>query len=206
MLIFVTTTDQNHIESGSQSSARLGGLVASSKLRASVRPIPRVDLSYHRYTQLVCDQDRSMQGTPLSHVTRHSAPGPNGLVAASACGFQNAKAAGFEADDFLAAAAPKEEKRGGTVLIASGDRDTFQLASDRTTIHYPVRAGETARIDPAEFRVRYGVDPRQVRILSPCAVIPKGRRAGAIVGAESTRRPARRACDRLGRTIGRFRS
>jgi 5'-3' exonuclease len=124
----------------------------------------------------------------------------------AACGFQNAKAAGFEADDFLAAAAPKEEKRGGTVLIASGDRDTFQLASDRTTIHYPVRAGETARIDPAEFRARYGVDPRQVRILSPCAVIPKGRRAGAIVGAESTRRPARRACDRLGRTIGRFRS
>jgi DNA polymerase-1 len=95
-----------------------------------------------------------MQGTPLSHVTRHSASGPNGLVAASACGFQNAKAAGFEADDFLAAAAPKEEKRGGTVLIASGDRDTFQLASDRTTIHYPVRAGETARIDPAEFRAR----------------------------------------------------
>ena len=55
----------------------------------------------------------------------------------AACGFQNAKAPGFEADDFLAAAAAKEEKRGGTVLIASGDRDTFQLASDRTTILYP---------------------------------------------------------------------
>jgi DNA polymerase-1 len=50
------------------------------------------------------------------------------------CGFQNAKAPGFEADDLLAAAAAKEEGRGGTVLIASGDRDTFQLASDRATI------------------------------------------------------------------------
>jgi exodeoxyribonuclease-3 len=80
----------------------------------------------------------------------------------AACGFQNAKAPGFEADDFLAAAAAAEEKRGGTVLIASGDRDTFQLASDRTTILYPVRAGEMARIDPAEVRARYGVDPRQV--------------------------------------------
>ena len=80
----------------------------------------------------------------------------------AACGFQNAKAPGFEADDFLAAAAAKEEKRGGTVLIASGDRDTFQLASDRTTILYPVRAGEMARIDPAEVRARYGVDPGQV--------------------------------------------
>jgi DNA polymerase-1 len=78
------------------------------------------------------------------------------------CGFQNAKAPGFEADDFLAAAAAKEERRGGTVLIASGDRDTFQLASDRTIILYPVRAGEMARIGPAEVRARYGIDPEQV--------------------------------------------
>jgi exodeoxyribonuclease III len=80
----------------------------------------------------------------------------------AACGFQNANAPGFEADDFLAAAAAKEEKRGGTVLVASGDRDTFQLASDRTTILYPVRAGEMARIGPDEVRARYGVDPKQV--------------------------------------------
>ncbi len=80
----------------------------------------------------------------------------------AACGFRNAKASGFEADDFLASAAAKEEKRGGSVLIASGDRDTFQLASDRTTILYPVRAGEMARIGPAEVRARYGVDPKQV--------------------------------------------
>jgi len=80
----------------------------------------------------------------------------------AACGFQNAKAPGFEADDFLAAAAAKEERRGGTVLIASGDRDTFQLASNRTTILYPVRAGEMARTGPAEVRARYGVDPKQV--------------------------------------------
>ena len=78
------------------------------------------------------------------------------------CGFQNAKAPGFEADDFLAAAAAKEEKRGGTVLVASGDRDTFQLASDHTTILYPVRAGEMARIGPDEVRARYGIDPKQV--------------------------------------------
>ena len=80
----------------------------------------------------------------------------------AACGFQNAKSPGYEADDFLAAAATAEEKRGGTVLIASGDRDTFQLASDHTTILYPVRAGEMARIGPTEVRARYGVNPRQV--------------------------------------------
>src|SRR5437899_1564727 len=80
----------------------------------------------------------------------------------AACGFANAKASGYEADDFLASAAAAEERRGGTVLVASGDRDTFQLASPSTTILYPVRAGEIARIGPAEVRLRYGVDPHQV--------------------------------------------
>ena len=80
----------------------------------------------------------------------------------AACGFANAKADGYEADDFLAAAVVAEERRGGTALVASGDRDTFQLASARTTILYPVRAGEIARVGPAEVRERYGVDPKQV--------------------------------------------
>jgi DNA polymerase I len=80
----------------------------------------------------------------------------------AACGFSNAKLAGLEADDFLAAAAAAEEKRGGTCIVASGDRDTFQLASERTTILFPIRAGETARIGPAEVRERYGVEPEQV--------------------------------------------
>jgi DNA polymerase-1 len=80
----------------------------------------------------------------------------------AACGFANAKAPGYEADDFLAAAVAKEERRGGAVLVASGDRDAFQVASDRTTILQPVRAGEMARIGPAEVRERYGVDPKQV--------------------------------------------
>jgi len=80
----------------------------------------------------------------------------------AACGFANAKAAGYEADDFLAAAAAAEEGRGGHVLVASGDRDAYQLASDRTVILHPVRAGEMARIGPAEVRERYGVEPKQV--------------------------------------------
>lgn len=80
----------------------------------------------------------------------------------AACGFANAKAAGYEADDFLAAAVADEELRGGCTLVASGDRDAFQLASELTTILHPVRAGEMARIGPAEVRERYGVEPKQV--------------------------------------------
>jgi DNA polymerase I len=77
-------------------------------------------------------------------------------------GFACAKAAGYEADDFLAAAVAREEKLGGTALVASGDRDAYQLASERTTILQPIRAGEMARIGPAEVRQRYGVEPKQV--------------------------------------------
>ena len=83
-------------------------------------------------------------------------------VFVAACGFANAKAAGYEADDFLAAAVASEERRSGTVVVASGDRDTFQLASPSTTIIHPLRAGEMARIGPREVRDRYGVDPGQV--------------------------------------------
>jgi hypothetical protein len=68
----------------------------------------------------------------------------------SACGFANAKAPGFEADDFLAAAVAAEGRAGGSALVASGDRDSFQLASPSTTILYPSRGGEIARIGPEE--------------------------------------------------------
>jgi DNA polymerase-1 len=79
-----------------------------------------------------------------------------------ACGFAAAKAPGYEADDFLAAAVDREERRGGTVIVATGDRDSFQLASEKTTILQPLGGGKMARIGPQEVRERYGVDPRQV--------------------------------------------
>jgi len=80
-----------------------------------------------------------------------------------ALGFVAAKAAGYEADDFLAAAVAGEENRGGTCVVASGDRDAYQLASERTMILFPTRGvSEIARIGPAEVRDRYGVEPEQV--------------------------------------------
>jgi len=80
-----------------------------------------------------------------------------------AFGFAVAKGAGYEADDFLAAAADAEEARGGEALVATSDRDAFQLASDRVTILQPTRGvSEIARIGPAEVRERYGVEPAQV--------------------------------------------
>ena len=81
----------------------------------------------------------------------------------AACGFAVARAPGYEADDFLAAAVAFEEARGGDTLVVTSDRDAYQLASNCTTILQPVRGvSELARIGPQEVRERYGVEPRQV--------------------------------------------
>jgi 5'-3' exonuclease len=75
-------------------------------------------------------------------------------------GFACAKAPGYEADDFLAAAARRWK---GSVLVATSDRDAFQLASERVTILQPVKGvSELARVGPPEVRERYGVEPEQV--------------------------------------------
>jgi DNA polymerase I len=83
--------------------------------------------------------------------------------AVRALGFAAAKADGYEADDFLGAAVAAEEERGGTAVVVTSDRDSFQLASERTTILTPTRGvSQLARIGPAEVRQRYGVEPKQV--------------------------------------------
>jgi DNA polymerase-1 len=75
-------------------------------------------------------------------------------------GFLVAKAPGYEADDFLAAVAATWD---GPVLVATSDRDAFQLVTDRVTILQPVKGvTEVARIGPPQVRERYGVEPRQV--------------------------------------------
>ena len=110
-----------------------------------------------------------------------------------ACGFIVGKGASFEADDFLATAVRLEEARGGTALVATGDRDAFQLASERTTILQPVKAGEIARIGPAEVRERYGVEPAQVPDFialrgDPSDKIPGARGVGATTAASLLKR------------------
>jgi DNA polymerase-1 len=113
-----------------------------------------------------------------------------GLV--DSLGFVAVKGAGFEADDFLAAAVAQEEERGGTALVATSDRDAFQLASERTTILQPVRGvSELARIGPAEVRERYGVDPAQV----PDFIALRGDPSDRIPGARGI--GAKKAADLL---------
>jgi DNA polymerase-1 len=104
-----------------------------------------------------------------------------------ACGFAAAKGEGYEADDFLAAAVRAWP---GEVLVATSDRDAFQLASERVTILQPTRGvSELARVGPAEVRERYGVEPEQVPDLialrgDPSDKLPGARGVGPKKAAE----------------------
>ena len=68
----------------------------------------------------------------------------------------------FEADDLLASLAYLGEKAGMRVLVVSGDRDTFQLITEQTTILYPVKGVmNLARMDDAAVLEKYGVHAKQ---------------------------------------------
>jgi DNA polymerase-1 len=80
-----------------------------------------------------------------------------------AFGFGVGKGAGYEADDFLAAAAQNEERAGGTSLVFTNDRDAYQLATAAITILSPKKGiRELERIGPTEVVAHFGVLPEQV--------------------------------------------
>ncbi len=107
-----------------------------------------------------------------------------------AAGFAAAKADGYEADDFLAAAVQAWED---DVLVATSDRDAFQLVSERVTVLQPTRGvSEITRIGPAEVQERYGVQPAQVPDLialrgDPSDKLPGARGVGPKKAAEVLR-------------------
>ena len=88
---------------------------------------------------------------------------------------------GFEADDVIGTLATQALAEGFEVLICTGDRDAFQLVTDRSTVLYPMRGvSEMARMTPAAVEEKYGVPPHRYPELA------------ALVGRD-LRQPARRA-------------
>lgn len=72
---------------------------------------------------------------------------------------------GYEADDILGTLAKKGEEKGIEVILLTGDRDSFQLATDNVKIYIPrTKAGktETEIYDRAKVIEEYGVEPVQM--------------------------------------------
>lgn len=72
---------------------------------------------------------------------------------------------GYEGDDILGTLSVYGEKQGLDVTVLSGDRDNFQLATDKVTIRIPrTKAGKTEVEDFNREKIieTYGVEPKQL--------------------------------------------
>lgn len=72
---------------------------------------------------------------------------------------------GYEADDILGTLAKYTEKQGKEVILLTGDRDSFQLASEKITIRIPrTKAGKTEveDFDRQKILEVYGLEPRKL--------------------------------------------
>ena len=80
----------------------------------------------------------------------------------SAFGIQQFEIEGYEADDIIATITKRAEKEKCEVLICTGDRDSFQLVNERTTILYPKRGvSEMSRMTPDAVIAKYGMSAEQ---------------------------------------------
>ena len=72
---------------------------------------------------------------------------------------------GYEGDDVLGTLSRYGEEQGLEVTILSGDRDTFQLATDKVTIRIPRTKGgktETEEFNREKVIETYGIEPKQL--------------------------------------------
>ena len=80
----------------------------------------------------------------------------------SAFGITSFELEGYEADDILATLTKQAELDGFETLICSGDRDSFQLVNQMTTVLYPKRGvSDLARMTPQAVIEKYGMTPAQ---------------------------------------------
>ena len=70
---------------------------------------------------------------------------------------------GYEADDILGTVSAACEREGREAVLVTGDRDSFQLSGERTTILYTKRGiTDTVRVTPDYIRETYGLSPAQL--------------------------------------------
>jgi DNA polymerase I len=88
---------------------------------------------------------------------------PRIMQLVEAFGFRQVAHSNYEADDFLCAYSKAGEKEDMRVTIVTGDRDAFQLASDKTKVAIPHSGYLKAEyLGPAEIEAKYGVRPDQI--------------------------------------------
>ncbi|WP_216452356.1 DNA polymerase I [Arcanobacterium phocae] len=67
----------------------------------------------------------------------------------------------YEADDIVATLSARAEEAGMRVYIASGDKDSYQLVTDQTSVVYPMPRSQMLLLDPDGVAERSGVRPER---------------------------------------------
>ena len=103
---------------------------------------------------------------PAYKATRTDSPpefnGQVGLIkdALTALNIPHLDVEDYEADDIIATWTRQARQRDWTVLIQTGDRDTYQLVDDHVTVLYPSKDG-VQRMTPAAIVAKYDVTPQR---------------------------------------------
>jgi len=80
----------------------------------------------------------------------------------TAFGITTFEVEGFEADDIIATISKQAERENAEVFICTGDRDSFQLVNEKTTVLYPKRGvSDLTRMTPDAVQEKYGMSPQQ---------------------------------------------
>ena len=77
-------------------------------------------------------------------------------------GYKLVTCEGYEADDILGTLSKAAADSGNTCVIATGDRDSLQLVSDRVAVRLAKNLNGTMMYTPEVVREEYGVEPKKL--------------------------------------------
>ena len=116
------------------------------------------DLKEKTFRHKACDTYKATR-KPMPEDLARQLPYARELLAA--LGITVVDCAGYEADDILGTYARQCAENGDSAFLVTGDRDSFQLISDRVTVLLASNE-DTKVMTPAAINEKYGVNPEQL--------------------------------------------
>ena len=150
---------------GTPTNAIYGFLTIFSRLYSELNPdavAVAFDVHQPTFRHRACESYKA-QRKPMPEDLSTQMPVLKELL--SEMGIKCYELAGYEADDILGTAASACEGNGWECIVVTGDKDSLQLVSDKTSVCIiKTRAGQTETIlyTPEVFRAEYGFDPKNM--------------------------------------------
>ena len=137
------------------------GMVNKAFVQIGVKPdyaAAAFDLKEKTFRHKACDTYKATR-KPMPEDLARQLPYARELL--SALGITVVDCPGYEADDILGTYARQCAENGDNAYLVTGDRDSFQLISDKVTVLLAAN-DETKVMTPAAINEKYGVTPEQL--------------------------------------------